>query len=100
MPTNKRERIKKALPRTYRLVQARDKGICRYCGFPGECLDHILPYWYTRDDSVENLVVACMKCNDIARDIVFPSFEAKKDYVLAIRREQIMDDLPPDSASL
>lgn len=46
-------------------VFERDKYTCHYCGQVGgklEC-DHIIPFSSGGDDTLENLVTACMKCN-------------------------------------
>lgn len=82
--------------RYYTKEWARDEGTCQYCGFPGECIDHVLPWSYVPDDSPENVVVSCVRCNQIAKEIVFPSFEAKKDYILKIRRAELQRKFEDD----
>jgi hypothetical protein len=64
----------------------RDEGNCRYCGAPATSVDHILPWAYRPNNSVSNLVAACMPCNVTGSDLVFPSFAAKRAYILARRK--------------
>lgn len=45
-------------------VIARDNGICQYCGEDGNEVDHIVSRKRGGDDSVDNLVCACRKCNN------------------------------------
>jgi CRISPR/Cas system Type II protein with McrA/HNH and RuvC-like nuclease domain len=70
-------------------VWERDHGICQYCGFPGESIDHIIPWSYRHDNSMDNLVVACMPCNQCAHNKMFDTFMEKRDFVLAKRRPMI-----------
>jgi 5-methylcytosine-specific restriction endonuclease McrA len=43
----------------------RDGHSCQYCGFDGDALtlDHVMPRSRGGQDSWENIVVACMRCN-------------------------------------
>jgi 5-methylcytosine-specific restriction endonuclease McrA len=43
----------------------RDSHSCQYCGFDGEALtlDHVMPRSRGGQDTWENMVVACMRCN-------------------------------------
>lgn len=49
-------------------VFERDNYICKYCGKILDertaTLDHVNPRWRSKDNSVENLVTACFKCNN------------------------------------
>lgn len=45
-------------------VIARDNGICQYCGEPGNEADHIVSRKRGGDDSIDNLVCACRRCNN------------------------------------
>ena len=70
-------RSKKAIPQHIRReVVNRDNGICRYCGKPGEVkwfgnswfwmeheFDHIIPESKNGMATVDNIVIACRKCN-------------------------------------
>lgn len=82
--------VKRRFVRNKLYVWERDGGICRYCGFPGECIDHIVPWSFSYDQGAGNLVCACTRCNTIAGSQVFPTFEAKRDYILSIRRPEIL----------
>jgi len=43
----------------------RDKHSCQYCGVHGELtLDHVMPRSRGGEDSWENLVAACIRCNN------------------------------------
>jgi hypothetical protein len=64
----------------------RDEGTCRYCGAPADCVDHVVPWAHRRDNSMGNLVAACMPCNVTGSDLIFPSFDAKRAYILARRK--------------
>ena len=44
-------------------LAARDKGLCGYCGKPGETMDHIVPHSRGGKTEWENLVLACKACN-------------------------------------
>lgn len=46
-------------------VLARDNYICQYCGVRGKDLtiDHVVPRWVGGENSWENLVACCRKCN-------------------------------------
>lgn len=49
----------------YALVYARDGKRCRYCGDANgpHSVDHVTPRVQGGDDSADNLVVACVRCN-------------------------------------
>lgn len=87
MPSKKRVGFTDALRRR---ILDRDDHTCGYCAFPAEQVDHVVPYAYWRDNSESNLVAACRACNSIASDLFFPDFDTKRDYVLSIRRPQIL----------
>ena len=67
-------------------VIARDRGICRYCGARAHQADHVIPRSKQGPDTLDNLVACCASCNDAARSARFPSFEAKRAYVLTARK--------------
>ncbi len=46
-----------------RAVFARDKNTCQYCGKPGNTIDHVYPRSRGGENTWENVVLACEKCN-------------------------------------
>lgn len=66
-------------------VFAMTAGACYYCGFAAEDVEHIIPYAYSADNGIGNLVPSCSICNSIAGSQVFASLQAKKDYILGQR---------------
>ena len=56
------------IPVTRRGVLRRDAHRCGYCGKPATTIDHILPRSRGGADSWENLVAACLRCNNIKSD--------------------------------
>ena len=75
-----------------RQVWDRDGSDCLYCGYPGDAIDHVEPYSYRHNNSLDNLVVACTACNLIAGGNFFSNFEEKREWVLIRRRPQILAD--------
>lgn len=62
-------------------------GLCFYCQEEiAVSIDHIIPQSWDHDDSIENLVPACMYCNSIASDKMFEDVEIKRQYILKHRR--------------
>lgn len=67
-------RPRKSIPDNVRVaVMARDGRVCAYCGKTigmrtSFHLDHVIPYSRGGDTSVENLVVACVRCNGAKSD--------------------------------
>lgn len=55
----------KEIPLTRRNILHRDGHTCQYCGYTGEdlTLDHVVPKSRGGDDSWENIVTACVRCN-------------------------------------
>lgn len=49
--------------RVRRQVFRRDGGLCRYCGAPGEEIDHIVPVALGGSNRLDNLVLSCHDCN-------------------------------------
>jgi len=56
------------IPVTRRGVLRRDAHRCGYCGKAATTIDHILPRSRGGADSWENLVAACLRCNNIKSD--------------------------------
>jgi HNH endonuclease len=79
-----------------RAVLARDNETCQYCGFPGDQVDHIIPWAWTRvgAHAPSNLVCCCRRCNGLLGGQVFEDFEAKKRFI----RDTLwpVKGLPPD----
>jgi 5-methylcytosine-specific restriction endonuclease McrA len=55
----------KDIPLTRRNLLQRDNHRCQYCGYAGEglTLDHVVPRSRGGEDSWENMVAACVRCN-------------------------------------
>lgn len=73
-------------------VWVRDDGVCRYCGYPADLLDRIVPASAGLDNRDENLVLSCRRCSSIAKGLVFASFEDKRDAILLVRRPEMVRD--------
>lgn len=73
----------------YQKVYKRDKYQCQYCGYsPKICndfrplhIDHLKPWTASGSNKMDNLVVACEKCNLHASDKWFDSFYEKKKFI-------------------
>lgn len=57
-----------AAPVSRRGVLRRDGHRCAYCGRPAATVDHVQPRSRGGRDSWENLVAACVKCNNVKSD--------------------------------
>lgn len=55
----------KEIPLTRRNILHRDGHACQYCGCTGEdlTLDHVIPRSRGGEDTWENMVTACVRCN-------------------------------------
>ncbi|NJN76132.1 MAG: HNH endonuclease [Synechococcaceae cyanobacterium RL_1_2] len=55
----------KDIPLTRRNILERDQHCCQYCNYSGEqlTLDHVFPRSRGGQDTWENLVAACVRCN-------------------------------------
>ncbi|HLS93705.1 MAG TPA: HNH endonuclease [Microbacterium sp.] len=56
------------VPVTRRGVLRRDGNRCAYCGRSANTIDHVIPRSRGGQDSWENLVAACVKCNNVKSD--------------------------------
>jgi len=74
MPSNRSRHNYSAVYRLYGRV-------CAYCGGYADSIDHVTPWSYIPDNSVHNMVPACMRCNLRASNLWFPTFDAKRDYL-------------------
>lgn len=51
------------------MIYKRDRNCCQYCGATSRLtIDHVIPKSKGGDDTWENLVVACSKCNTLKGD--------------------------------
>jgi CRISPR/Cas system Type II protein with McrA/HNH and RuvC-like nuclease domain len=88
------------------VILERDEFRCIYCGSsPIEnnktvlVLDHIIPYWYCKDNSIYNLVTACLDCNsskgpkflseDVYRRIVTRNIKLNK--IISAEKEEFVN---------
>jgi len=86
----------KRTQKNYSKVFTRDNFVCQYCSLDLKysndiCalwIDHIIPINYGGNNDIDNLVVACEKCNSLANAKVFDNFETKKKYVLQRRLDK------------
>lgn len=49
-------------------VLARDRHSCAYCGKRADTIDHVVPKRHGGDNSYENCVAACLRCNSKKAD--------------------------------
>lgn len=68
-------------PTLRRKILDRDAGICFYCGYEAEEVDHIVPYSYGGTDDENNLIASCTICNQIVSNRVFDTLEEKRDWI-------------------
>lgn len=71
-----------------RAIFKRDKYKCRYCGNVAEVVDHVIPYAYSQDSSLSNLVASCRVCNSLASDFMFGTLKEKREYILKERERR------------
>lgn len=72
-------------------------GNCAYCG--GNVydigvkpnVDHIIPVAAGGTNDFHNLCLCCSRCNYIAGSKLFATFEAKKEYIVAVRKKKALD---------
>jgi 5-methylcytosine-specific restriction endonuclease McrA len=59
------------------LLMARPERLwCAYCAMPAETWDHVEPWSRSRDNSGDNLVPACVQCNQDKGDLALVVFLA------------------------
>lgn len=66
-------------------ILERDGYVCAYCLGEATIVEHVLPWIWSHNSDEDNLVAACVDCNQIAADKVFDSFEAKYTYIKSVR---------------
>lgn len=60
------------------MIYKRDRNTCQYCGATSRLtIDHVMPKSKGGDDSWENLVVACSKCNTLKGDKLLETTKLK-----------------------
>ena len=64
-----------------RVILERDAGVCFYCGYEADVVDHIIPYAYGGTDDDNNLIAACSICNSIAGSRVFDTLDEKRNWI-------------------
>lgn len=72
-----------------REIFERDDYMCGYCFGDATCVDHIIPWSFTRDDRESNLMSSCWLCNLIASNKVFDSFRLKQAHIQGRRYKWI-----------
>lgn len=83
--------ITKRKPHTYRrhwstLIKTYGS-LCYYCHIePSTTIDHVIPYSFIPDDSLENLVPSCLTCNLTAGNMVFDDVNRKRQYIINNRK--------------
>lgn len=60
--------MSRAIPVTRRGILRRDNHHCAYCGRSANTIDHVFPKSRGGADSWENLVAACLRCNNTKSD--------------------------------
>lgn len=68
-------------------VLRRDAYICAYCGLEANEVDHIVPKVRGGEDSLDNCVAACRKCNSEKKDKPEHVFLAQRSTPPASRKE-------------
>src|SRR5262245_35104131 len=58
----------RAVPVSRRGVLRRDDQRCGYCSASASTIDHVMPRSRGGDDSWENLVACCLRCNNVKGD--------------------------------
>lgn len=60
--------------------------MCAYCHREvAQSVDHVIPWSYSYDNSIDNLRPCCLWCNLTLSDKLFESFEAKQAYIRKMR---------------
>lgn len=64
-------------------------GKCYYCQREiATTIDHVVPYSWDEDNTIENLVPACGLCNSLASNKHFESVEHKRQYIMGQRKNR------------
>lgn len=66
----------------WRLLESAYGSLCYYCKLNvATQIDHIIPYSYSCDHSIDNLILCCQSCNLKASDKIFPSLYDKEKFL-------------------
>ena len=68
------------------IVLHRDRNVCQYCSGYGMQADHIIPRGRGGNDTIDNLVCCCPRCNKLAGGRVFKSFYNKRKWIRKMLR--------------
>lgn len=60
--------VSRRVPVSRRGVLRRDSQRCAYCGHSASTIDHVLPRSRGGQDTWENLVACCLRCNNVKGD--------------------------------
>lgn len=72
---------------TRRGILKRDKNVCAYCGGNASTIDHIWPQSRGGKDTWDNLVAACLVCNNIKSDTPLGEARHKDGTKMKLRYE-------------
>lgn len=67
--------------RNYAAAKKLTNGTCVYCFQSADSIDHLTPFSQGGSNDLSNLAPACMRCNLIASNKVFRTFQEKYEYV-------------------
>lgn len=78
-------KIEKNSTKNFKKILRRDGMICQYCYEEGFTVDHIIPRTAGGSNNINNLICACSKCNSIAGNKIFETFDDKLKYIMQKR---------------
>lgn len=75
---------------TIRTLVKMQEGYCAYCDLEmtNYHVEHITPISFGGSNKINNLVLSCPRCNSLAGAKVFPSFLAKKNFIVSQLRAE------------
>ena len=75
-----------------KVIIKRDGFVCRYCSveinYETHTIDHVVPTSLGGTEDAKNLVMCCVGCNKTAKNLLFPTFETKKQYLLKAKNRK------------
>lgn len=80
------------MTRLSRRIQEEAGYACAYCDYPSTSADHVLPRSKGGRTIPANLAACCTRCQLLAGDLDFADLEAKRGYLRAARRPEILRD--------
>lgn len=73
----------------WKLLESAYGSLCYYCRLNiATQIDHIIPYSYSCDHSIDNLILCCQSCNLKASDKVFSSLYEKENFLRKYKRNR------------